>query len=153
MKELSVGDQLPSFTLPSDQIGDINIEDFKGQNIVLYFYPKDDTSGCALEANDFSNAMDKFADLNTIIIGISRDPIKKHQKFRLKYDLKHILLSDEDSEVCNKFGCWVEKSMYGKKYMGISRTTFLVDAKGVIKKIWIKVKVKGHVEAVIDSLK
>lgn len=153
MKELQIGDQVPYFSLPSDQGEDIDIANFKGKNIVIYFYPKDDTPGCTIEAKDFSCAIDQFNQLNTIIIGISRDSIKKHQKFRLNHSLKHILLADEDAEICKQFGCWVEKSMYGKKYMGIARRTFLINPEGVISKIWPDVKIKGHVDEVISALK
>ena len=124
-----------------------------GKNIVIYFYPKDDTPGCTIEAKDFSCAIEQFENLNTVVIGISRDPVKKHEKFKAKYELKHILLADVEGQVCNKFGCWVEKSMYGKKYMGVARRTFLVDTKGIIIKIWPDVKIAGHIEDVIKSIK
>ncbi len=153
MNILQVGDKLPSFVLPSDQGEDIDITNFYGiKNIVIYFYPKDDTSGCTLEAKDFTDHLDEFVKRNTVVIGISRDSIKKHQKFRENHNLKHILLSDENCEVCIKFGCWVEKSMYAKKYMGIERKTFLVNLEGVITKIWPKVKIPGHVQEVILSI-
>ena len=152
-QELKSGDMVPNFTLKSDQNETINISDFKGKNIVIYFYPKDDTPGCTIEAKDFSCSLDKFSELNTVIIGISRDSTEKHQKFKDKHDLKHILLADIDGEVCAKFNTWVEKSMYGKKYMGIARQTFLVDTNGIITKIWPNVKIPGHVEDVIKSIK
>lgn len=152
-KELSIGDLVPSFTLPSDQKADIAIKEFLGRNVVIYFYPKDDTSGCTLEAQDFTSNLKEFKKLNTVIIGISKDDLKRHEKFRAKYDLEHILLSDVEVKVCELFNCWVEKSMYGRKYMGIERKTFLIDKQGVIQKIWSKVKVKGHVEEVLSSVK
>jgi thioredoxin-dependent peroxiredoxin len=153
MNILQVGDKLPSFILPSDQGDDVDISNFSGKkNIVIYFYPKDNTTGCTIEAKDFTNQLDEFVERNTVVIGISRDSIKKHQKFRENHNLKHILLSDADCEVCSKFGCWVEKSMYGKKYMGIERTTFLVNSHGIITKIWSKVKIPGHVQEVISSI-
>ncbi len=152
-QELAVGDKVPNFTLPSDQDKNISISDFLGKNIVIYFYPKDDTPGCTIEAKDFSCAIEQFENLNTVVIGISRDPVKKHEKFKAKYELKHILLADVEGQVCNKFGCWVEKSMYGKKYMGVARRTFLVDTKGIIIKIWPDVKIAGHIEDVIKSIK
>lgn len=152
MSELKIGDRLPSFSLPSDHGYNVNVEDLLGKNIVIYFYPKDDTPGCTLEAKDFTCSIDKFEKLNTVIIGISKDSIKKHEKFRNNHQLKHILLSDEDGEVCNKFGCWIEKSMYGKKYMGIARNTFLIDKSGIIKNIWRNVSVKGHVEEVLAKI-
>ncbi len=152
-KELAVGDKVPNFTLPSDQDKNISISDFAGKNIVIYFYPKDDTPGCTIEAKDFSCAIDQFENLNTVIIGISRDPVKKHEKFKEKYDLKHILLADVEGQVCQRFSCWVEKSMYGRKYMGVARRTFLIDTKGIIIKIWPDVKIAGHIEDVITSIK
>lgn len=153
MKELQIGDLVPNFSLTSDQGEILDIAKYKGKNIVIYFYPKDDTPGCTIEAKDFSCVIDEFNKLNTVVIGISRDSVKKHQKFRSNHDLKHILLADEDGEVCNKFGCWIEKSMYGKKYMGIARRTFLVSSEGVISKIWPDVKIKGHVDEVLAALK
>ena len=152
-KELSVGDLVPNFTLPSDQGEDISISSLCGQNVVIYFYPKDDTPGCTIEAKDFSCSIDEFKKLNTIVIGISKDDLKRHEKFRSKYNLEHILLSDVSGEVCESFGCWVEKSMYGKKYMGIARKTFLVDKNGVIQKIWPAVKIEGHINEVLASIK
>lgn len=152
-KELLIGDLVPKFTLPSDQQEEIIIDKFLGRNVVIYFYPKDNTSGCTLEAQDFTSNLKEFKKLNTVIIGISKDELKRHEKFRAKYDLEHILLSDVEVKVCELFNCWVEKSMYGRKYMGIERKTFLIDKKGVIQKIWPKVKVKGHVEEVLSSVK
>ncbi len=153
LKELKVGDQVPSFSLKSDQDEVIDIVKFRGRNIVIYFYPKDDTPGCTIEAKDFSCVIDEFSKLNTVIIGISKDSIAKHQKFRSNHDLKHILLSDVSGQVCEEFGCWVEKSMYGKKYMGIARKTFLINGEGVITKIWPNVKINGHVQEVLDMLR
>lgn len=152
-QELKVGDLVPNFTLLSDGNEKISISELKGKNIVIYFYPKDDTSGCTMEAKDFSCLIDEFNKLNTIIIGISKDGVDSHKKFKNKYDLKHILLADIDLEACNKFNCWVEKSMYGKKYMGIERRTFLINKEGVIHYIWPKVKVKGHAEEVLNIIK
>ena len=119
MTILQIGDQVPNFSLPSDDDNIIDIQSFRGKNLVIYFYPKDDTPGCTIEAKDFTCALDEFNSLNTVIIGISRDSVQKHQKFKLKHELKHILLADVDGKICELFGCWVEKSMYGKKYMGI----------------------------------
>lgn len=152
-KILEVGSVIADFTLPSDNGKDFSINDFKGRNIVIYFYPKDDTPGCTIEAKDFSCKLDEFEKLNTIIVGISKDPINKHEKFRSKYELKHLLLSDVDGKICEMFNCWVEKSMYGKKYMGIARKTFLIDTNGVIVKIWPNVKIPGHVDDVLSSIK
>ena len=152
-QELSIGEIVPEFNLLSDGNKNISISDFKGKNIIVYFYPKDDTSGCTMEAKEFSRAMDEFNKLDTVIIGISKDGVESHKKFKAKHELKHILLADTDLEVSNKFFCWVEKSMYGRKYMGIARRTFLVNKKGVIQNIWPKVKVKGHVEEVLTVIK
>lgn len=152
-KELEVGDIVPEFNLPSDMGEDFLINEFKGKNIVIYFYPKDDTPGCTIEAKDFTCKIDEFEKANTIIVGISKDSINKHEKFRSKYELKHQLLSDLDGKICEMFNCWVEKSMYGKKYMGIARKTFLIDASGVIVKIWPNVKIPGHVDDVLSSIK
>ena len=153
MNNLKIGDKVPSFSLPSSTGKDINIADLKGKNIVIYFYPKDDTSGCTIEAKDFSCAIDQFSKLNTIILGISRDSLTKHNKFIKKHDLKHILLADETTEVCEKFSCWVEKSMYGRKYMGIARKTFLVNQDGIVVQIWPNVKITGHVDEVLATVK
>lgn len=153
MQELKIGDKVPSFSLPSNLGKDINIEDLKGKNIVIYFYPKDDTPGCTIEAKDFSCAIGQFTELDTVILGISRDSLSKHDKFIQKHDLKHILLSDESGEVCQKFSCWVEKSMYGKKYMGIARSTFLVNTLGIIVQIWPNVKIPNHVDEVLKAVK
>jgi peroxiredoxin Q/BCP len=153
MQELLVGDKIPDFTLPSDLGEDLAISSLRGKKIVIYFYPKDDTPGCTIEAKDFTCAINGFENLNTVVIGISKDSIKKHEKFRSKYELKHILLSDLDGKICEMFNCWIEKSMYGKKYMGVARKTFLIDTMGNIVKIWPNVKIPGHVEDVINSIK
>ena len=125
--------------------------DFKGQKLVLYFYPKDDTSGCTREAQDFTALAEEFESAGTWILGVSKDDAKKHAKFIAKYDLKVPLATDPDGSVCEAFGTWVEKSMYGRKYMGIDRATFLVDRDGVIKRVWRKVKVPGHAEEVLAA--
>jgi peroxiredoxin Q/BCP len=152
MSELNIGDAVPSFKLPSDGGVDIDIQDLRGKNVVIYFYPKDDTPGCTIEAKDFTCKLDDFKTLNVEVLGISKDDLKRHEKFRNKYALEHILLSDVTGEVCEKFGCWVEKSMYGKKYMGIARKTFLIDKNGIIKKIWPAVKIDGHVDEVLQAI-
>lgn len=144
-----IGDIVPNFTLTADDGQEISLSDFKEKKIVIYFYPKDDTPGCTIEAKDFSCLIEEFSKNNTIIIGISKDNIKKHQKFKEKHQLKHILLSDEDGRICEIFGCWIEKSMYGKKYMGIARRTFLLDNERKIIKIWPEVKIAGHAEEVL----
>jgi len=148
---VDVGDKAPSFTLPADGGGKVSLKDLKGNPVVLYFYPKDDTSGCTAEACAFRDALPDFSKVKTEIIGISRDPVKSHDKFKAKYDLSFPLASDEDGKVCEAYGTWVEKSMYGRKYMGIERSTFLVDGKGVIRHVWRKVKVPGHADAVLKA--
>jgi peroxiredoxin Q/BCP len=148
---VNVGDKAPSFTLPADGGGKVSLKDFKGKTVVLYFYPKDDTSGCTAEACAFRDALPDFSKVDAEIIGISRDPVKNHDKFKAKYDLPFPLASDEDGKVCEAYGTWVEKSMYGRKYMGIERSTFLIDGKGVIRNVWRKVKVPGHADEVLKA--
>lgn len=147
---LDVGDPVPAFTLPRDGGGTAGTADFPGKTLVIYFYPKDDTSGCTKEAIGFSERADDFAAAGVVVLGISKDSVASHDKFRDKHDLKVILLSDESGEVLERFGVWVEKSMYGRKYMGIDRATFLVKD-GVVTQVWRKVKVPGHVEAVLKA--
>jgi len=148
---VDVGDKAPSFTLPADGGGEVSLKDLKGKTVVLYFYPKDDTSGCTAEACAFRDALPDFSKMEAEIIGISRDPVKSHDKFKAKYDLTFPLVSDEDGTVCEAYGTWVEKSMYGRKYMGIERSTFLIDGKGVIRNVWRKVKVPGHADEVLKA--
>ncbi len=148
MSELNIGDTAPDFTLPTDGDGEITLSDFKGEKVVLYFYPKDDTPGCTQESCEFRDAIGDFAEVGAQIIGISKDSATKHDKFKEKYGLNFPLASDEDCKVCAAYGVWKEKSMYGKKYMGIERSTFLIDETGKIAQIWRKVKVTGHVEEV-----
>ena len=148
----NLNDKIEDFVLNTDQ-GKFNFKDHIGKNLVLFFFPKADTTGCTKEAISFSDLMNEFEDLNTIVIGISKDTIEKQKKFKSKYDLKCILGSDVDIELCSKFGVWVEKSMYGKKYMGIQRSTFLINAEGKIQHIWNKVKVPGHAEEVLKIVK
>ncbi len=148
MSELNIGDSAPDFTLPTDGEGEITLSSLKGQKVVIYFYPKDDTPGCTKESQGFNEALDAFKALNTNIIGISKDSVAKHDKFKAKYDLQFPLASDENGTTCEDYDVWKEKNMYGKKYMGIERTTFLIDENGKIAQIWRKVKVAGHVEAV-----
>ncbi|MBL4617560.1 MAG: thioredoxin-dependent thiol peroxidase [Robiginitomaculum sp.] len=148
-KPLSIGDRAPVFCLPADGGSEVNLADFKGQNLVLYFYPKDDTSGCTTEAIAFTEKMSVFSKNNTKIVGISKDSVEKHDKFKAKHEIKIQLASDESLKVLQKYNVWVEKSMYGRKYMGIERATFLIDEEGKIIHIWRKVKVKEHVDAVL----
>ncbi|HYL32863.1 MAG TPA: thioredoxin-dependent thiol peroxidase [Stellaceae bacterium] len=150
---LEIGDKAPDFTLPTDGAGTVRLSDLKGQKVVLYFYPKDDTSGCTAEACQFRDLFPKFGRTDSIVIGISRDPIASHDKFKKKYKLPFVLASDEQGKVTEHYGVWVQKSMYGRKYMGIERSTFLIDDKGVIRGIWRKVKVPGHAEEVLNAIK
>lgn len=152
MGELSIGDKAPVFSLPKSGGGEMSLAQFLGKNVVLYFYPKDDTSGCTNQAIQFSEKLEDFENKNTVIIGVSKDSIKSHDKFKSKYELKFDLLSDEGLEVANSYGTWVEKSMYGRKYMGMERATFLIDTNGNIKKIWHKVKIPGHILDVFSSI-
>ena len=148
----NINDKIESFELDTDQ-GKFYSKDHAGKNLVLFFFPKADTTGCTKEAISFSNLINEFEDLNTIVIGISKDTVEKQIKFKSKYDLKCILGSDVDIKICSKFGVWVEKSMYGKKYMGIQRSTFLINTEGKIEHIWNKVKVPGHAEEVLEFVK
>lgn len=148
---LAIGDQAPEFDLPTDQGSNVSNVSLAGKSYVLYFYPKDDTPGCTKEAIAFSTAIAEYEKSGVTIIGVSKDPIKAHAKFRKKYDLKVVLASDENQQTCEKFGVWVEKNMYGKTYMGIERSTFLVDGQGVIQKIWRKVSVDGHNDEVLAA--
>mgnify|MGYP001823258637 FL=1 len=148
---VELGDKAPNFNLPTDAGGNISLKDLKGETVILYFYPKDDTPGCTKEACAFRDALPDFSKAKAKVIGVSKDPVKKHDKFKKKFDLTFPLASDEDGAVCEAYGAWVEKSMYGRKYMGIDRSTFLVDGTGVIRAIWRKVKVPGHVDEVLKA--
>jgi len=149
---LGVGDVVPDFQIAVSHDTVLSSKDLSGKKWVIYFYPKDNTPGCTTEAKEFRDLKDQFAEKGVGILGISRDSLKKHDGFSAKYELNFPLGADENGEVCDKFGCWVQKSMFGKKYMGIERSTFLIDENGVVQKIWRKVKVKGHVEAVFASV-
>jgi peroxiredoxin Q/BCP len=149
---LEIGSQAPDFTLPTDGDGEVTMSALKGAPVVLYFYPKDDTSGCTKEACDFRESYAEFTKRNVTILGASPDPVKKHNKFKTKYDLPFSLVSDEEKGMLDAYNVWVEKSMYGRKYMGVERSTFLIDAQGKIQAVWRKVKVPGHVEAVLKTL-
>lgn len=150
---VDVGDAMPSFDLPTDGGGRLSSADLAGRPFVLYLYPKDDTSGCTKEANAFKDMKAAFEAMGVTVIGLSKDPVASHDKFKAKLDLNFRLLSDEDGGLVEALGAWVQKSMYGKTYMGIDRATFLVGADGRIKAIWRKVKVPGHVEAVFGAAK
>lgn len=153
MTDLATGDKAPEITLPRDGGTSVSLSDFAGQKVVLYFYPKDDTPGCTTEAIGFTEMATEFAAAGAVVLGVSKDPVKKHDKFVAKYELGIALLSDEDGDVCERYGTWGEKSMYGKTYMGIERATFLIGADGTISHIWRKVKVPGHVDAVLAAVK
>ncbi len=150
---ISIGDKAPEFNVPIDGGAQFTLADAAGKNLVLYFYPKDDTPGCTKEAIDFSENLDSFELENTILLGVSRDTVNKHDDFITKFNLRIHLISDENGSLCEAFGTWVEKKMYGKTYMGIERTTFLINNKGEIAQIWRKVKVSGHVEDVLATVK
>lgn len=150
---LEEGKKAPAFTLPNADEKKVSLKDFNGKKIVLYFYPKDMTSGCTQEACDFRDAFPDFSKVNAVVLGVSPDPVKSHKKFADKHELPFELLSDENKEVVEKYGVWKEKSMYGKKYMGVERTTVIIDENGKVKKIFPKVKVNGHVEEVLQVIK
>lgn len=150
---LKVGDKAPSFKLKNQNGETISLSDLKGKPVVLYFYPKDDTPGCTKEACNFRDEFPKFGKLKAEIIGVSTDSVESHKKFADKYKLPFNLLADEKKEIVEKYGVWKEKNMYGKKYMGIERTTFVIDADGKISKIFPKVKVDEHNKEVMDALK
>lgn len=149
---LGTGSLAPNVELPGDAGQFYKLSDYRGKKIVLYFYPKDDTSGCTTEACAFRDQLQDFNNLNAVVFGISRDTPQSHDKFKSKYQLTFPLLSDSDGTVCAAYGTWVEKSMYGKKYFGIERSTFLIDEKGIIRHIWRKVKVTDHVKEVLEAL-
>lgn len=148
---LDIGDTLPHFSLSTDGDGTLDASELLGQKTVIYFYPKDNTSGCTKEAEAFRDSLNAFTEAGVRIIGVSPDKVASHDKFKAKYDLNFTLLSDPDTTLAQAFGVWVEKSMYGRKYMGIERSTFLIDASGVIRQAWRKVKVAGHVAKVLDA--
>jgi thioredoxin-dependent peroxiredoxin len=150
---LTIGDAAPQIPLFLAEGTAKSIGDFKGQAVVLYFYPKDDTPGCTREALDFTSLADDFTAAGAVVIGVSKDSLKRHGNFMTKYDLKVMLASDPDGALCEAFGTWVEKSLYGRQYMGIERATFLIDGQGKIAQIWRKVKVAGHASAVLDAVR
>ncbi len=152
-QDLQQGDAAPAFTLPTDGGGKVSLAKLKGKPVVLYFYPKDDTSGCTREAIDFTGLMPEFEKLGATVIGCSRDSVAAHDKFKKKHGLGLILAADEDGGTTEAYGVWVEKSMYGRKYMGIERTTFLIDGKGRIARIWRKVKVPNHAAEVLAAVR
>lgn len=150
---IETGKPAPAFDMPDDSGGRVRLRDFRGGVLVVYFYPKDDTSGCTLEAQQFSDLAAEFGALGARIVAVSPDSVASHCKFRDKYNLKVILASDPDHALCQAYGVWVEKSMYGRKYMGVERTTVLIDAKGRIARVWPKVKVPGHAGEVLAAVR
>jgi peroxiredoxin Q/BCP len=150
--ELEPGDRAPAFRLQTDGADEISSAGLRGRPFVLYFYPKDDTSGCTKEAIAFSHEKKRFERMDATVIGVSKDDVSSHKKFREKHKLGIVLASDPELKTAQAYGTWVEKSMYGRRYMGMERSTFLVDEKGVVRRIWRKVKVPGHAEAVLEAL-
>ncbi|KQY82906.1 MULTISPECIES: peroxiredoxin [unclassified Brevundimonas] len=153
MPEITEGQKAPAFDMAADNGARVSLAGLEGKTIVLYFYPKADTPGCTTESQDFSALVDEFAAAGAVIIGVSRDPVKKLDRFKAKYDLKVVLASDEPEEVTNAWGVWVQKKLYGREYMGIERATFLVDGQGVVRRVWRKVSVKGHAAEVLAAVK
>ena len=152
MPSLKEGDSAPAISLDTDSREPFTLSSLKGKNVVLYFYPKADTPGCTKESCEFRDTSKKFSKANTVIVGVSPDPSKAQAKFKEKFDLPFVLLADVDRKTCEDYGVWKEKSMYGKKYLGVERTTFVIDPKGKIKKIFPKVKVEGHAEEVLAAI-
>ena len=153
MTTLSQGDAAPDFTMTSNGGATVSLADFAGSWLVLYFYPKDDTPGCTKQAIAFTEHQQDFASLGVKILGVSKDTVAKHEKFAAKHELTIQLGSDPEGAACESFGVWVEKKNYGRTYMGIERTTFLIDPEGIISQIWPKVRVAGHVEKVLETVR
>ncbi|PWG18113.1 thioredoxin-dependent thiol peroxidase [Salibaculum griseiflavum] len=153
MAALDPGTIAPDFTLPRDGGGDVTLSDLKGGPVVLFFYPKDNTPGCTKEAIAFTGLLEDFAASGATVLGISKDSVKKHDNFVAKHDLKVALLSDAEGDVCETYGVWGEKKMYGKTFEGITRTTVLIDAEGRVARVWPKVKVDGHAEEVLEAVR
>ena len=147
------GKKAPDFTAPTDGGRKLKLSELRGKPVVLYFYPKDDTSGCTAEACGFRDNAAAFKKLKAQVVGVSKDSVASHDKFKKKYDLNFPLVSDSDGKICDKYGTWIEKSMYGRKYMGIERATFLIDKTGTVAKVWHKVRVPGHVDEVLQAVK
>ncbi len=148
-----LGKKAPAFAMPADDGSTVSLANLKGKNVILYFYPKDDTPGCTTEACDFTAGLPNFGKANAVVIGVSKDTVASHQKFKAKHKLKHILGADVDGKVCEAYKTWIEKSMYGRKYMGIERATFLIDKDGVVRGEWRGVKVKDHAAEVLAATK
>ena len=150
---LDIGDKVPAFSLPTNGGGKLSLKDLKGKKAVIYFYPKDMTPGCTTEANDFKDRIKDFQKAGALVVGVSKDSVTRHDKFVDKYDLPFVLVSDEEGTMCDDFGVWQEKKLYGKTFMGIVRATFVIDEKGKVAAVWSKVKVKGHVDEVLAAVK
>jgi len=150
---VEIGKAAPKFEMPTDGGGKVSLAALKGRPVVLYFYPKDDTPGCTTEACGFRDLLPDFSKVKAAVVGVSRDGVAAHDKFKAKYKLPFALASDADGKTSDAYGTWVEKSMYGRKYMGMERATFLIDGKGIVRAIWRKVKVTGHVEEVLEAVK
>jgi peroxiredoxin Q/BCP len=150
---VDAGTTAPDFTMPTDGGGSVTLSALRGKPVVLYFYPKDDTSGCTAQACGFRDQLPDFQDVDATVIGVSKDAVASHDKFKAKYALPFTLASDKETGVAEAYGVWVEKSMYGRKYMGMERSTFLIDKDGVVQKVWRKVKVPGHVQQVLEAVK
>ncbi len=148
---VDVGEVAPDFTMPTDGGGAVTLSTLRGKPVVLYFYPKDDTSGCTAEACGFRDAFPDYGKTGAVVIGVSRDSVASHDRFKKKHGLPFMLASDADGKVTERYGVWVEKSMYGRKYMGIERSTFLIDKGGVVRGVWHKVKIGGHVADVLKA--
>jgi len=146
------GDRAPDFSMETDEGGKVSLKSLKGKTVVLYFYPKDDTPGCTKEACAFRDNLPDFSKVKAAVIGVSKDSVETHRKFKKKYGITFPLASDADGKVCKAYGVWKKKSLYGREFMGIERSTFLIDAKGVVRKIWRKVKVDGHAEDVLEAV-
>ena len=153
MPEITEGQNAPAFDMAADNGARVSLAGLEGKTIVLYFYPKADTPGCTTEGQDFSALAGEFAAAGAVIIGVSRDPVKKLDRFKARYDLKVVLASDEPEDVTNAWGVWVQKKLYGRGYMGIERATFLIDGRGVVRRVWRKVSVKGHAAEVLAAVK
>lgn len=153
MSEVAIGKKVPNFTIASTGEQNISLKDYAGKNVVIYFYPKDNTPGCTTEGQNFRDAHAKFKRSNTVILGVSRDSVRTHENFKAKHEFPFDLLSDKEEELCNLFDVIKEKKLYGKVHMGIERSTFLIDQKGVLKQEWRKVKVAGHVDEVLAAVK
>ncbi|WP_431855174.1 thioredoxin-dependent thiol peroxidase [Azospirillum sp.] len=150
---VEAGTPAPDFTMPTDGGGSVTLSALRGKPVVLYFYPKDDTSGCTAQACGFRDQLPDFQGVDATVIGVSKDSVASHDKFKAKYELPFTLASDKEAGVAEAYGVWVEKSMYGRKYMGMERATFLIDKDGVVRKVWRKVKVPGHVKEVLEAVK